>query len=635
MSKFLLLPFVLCTCLLANGSGIKYPVSSIPENLKKNANVVKRMEEFEFRMINTGEAVLTHKYALTILNENGDDNAALVEFYDNLQKITSIEGALYDASGKELKKLKSKEVMDLSAVDDNNLMDDNRRKVHQFYYKVYPYTVEYEVETRFNNTFFFPTWLPMEGEHFAVEQSAYTISCPADYNVRYRAFNYKGDPVITTEKDKKTMRWEVKNLAGIVRPYASPPLRDLTTMVYFAPSDFEIEKYKGNMSSWEEFGKFQYSLIKDRDQLPDDVVQKVQQLTSGLTDEREKIRVLYNYLQHQTRYIGIQLGLGGWQPFDAAFVAKKGYGDCKALANYMGSLLKAANIKSYYTLVKAGSGQNIIEDFPSQQFNHVILCVPLQKDTMWLECTSQSLPAGYMSDFTANRKALLIDESGGKLVATPRYTIKENTQIRKISGKIDAEGTLNMKANTNYGGIQQDNLSDMINVLSKDKVQKVLQEELELATYNVNDFKYTENKNILPQLNEQLDITVNGYATVSGKRLFVNPNILNRATGKVDVDEQRSVDLVFYQEWRDEDSYEIEIPEGYQMESMPEDVSLKTKFGTYSCSIQLNGNKINYHRMREQFSGRFPAKDQDELAKFYDAIYKADRNRIVFVKKAE
>jgi hypothetical protein len=489
MQRFFLLTLILSSFLLANASDIKYPASAIPENLKKNANVVKRMEQFEFRIISTGEAVLVHKYALTVLNENGDDNAALVEYYDKLQKINSIEGSLYDASGKEVKKLKSKDIMDLSAVDDINLMDDNRRKVHQFYYKVYPYTVEYEVETKFNNTFFFPTWLPMESDHFAVEQSAYAIVCPASYNVRYRAFNYKGDPVVTTEKDKKIMRWEVKNLPGIVRPYASPPLYELTTMIYFAPSDFEIEGYKGNMSSWQEFGKFQYSLVKDRDKLPDDVIQKVQQLTNGITNDREKIRVLYNYLQHQTRYIGIQLGLGGWQPFEASFVAKKGYGDCKALTNYMYSLLKAVNIKSYYTLVKAEGGQNIIEDFPSQQFNHVILCVPLQKDTMWLECTSQILPAGYMSDFTANRKALLIDEQGGTLVSTPRYTIKENTQVRNIAGKIDAEGTLSMKVNTVYGGIQQDDLSGMINVLSKDKVQKILQEELELSTYNVNDFK--------------------------------------------------------------------------------------------------------------------------------------------------
>lgn len=622
-------------CLSALANGIKYPVSSIPENLKKNANVVKRMEETEFRIVNTGEAVLYHKYVLTVLNENGDHDAALVEYYDNLQKITSIEGAIYDAAGNQIKKLKSKDVMDLSAVGDNNLMDDNRRKVYQFYYKSYPYTVEFEVKKKFNNTLFLPTWLPVEDENFSVEQSSYSIVCPANYNVRFRAFNYKGDPELTSEKDKKIMKWQVKNLPGVVRPYASPPLYELTTIIYFAPTDFEIEGYKGSMNNWQEFGKFVYSLKKDRDQLPDDVVQKVQQLTNGITDEKEKIKILYSYLQHQTRYVSIQLGLGGWQPFDASYVARKGYGDCKALANYMYSLLKAANIKSYYTLVKAGSGQNIIEDFPSQQFNHVIVCVPLQKDTMWLECTSQTLPAGYLSEFTANRKALLIDEQGSTLVSTPRYTVKENKQVRNIIGKIDEEGNLTMKSNTTYGGTQQDALSGMINALSKDKVQKVLQQELELSTYDVNDFKYTESPNVLPELNEELDISVSGYATVSGKRLFITPNILNRATKKIDVDNTRTTDLVFFQEWRDEDNCEIEIPKGYQVEAMPQNVLSKTKFGIYSCIIKLDGNKILYHRIREQFSGRFSAKDQDELDKFLEVIYKADRSKIVFVKKVE
>lgn len=631
--KIFLLVGSLLISFLAKASDIKYPVSAIPENLQKGANTVKRMDETEFEIINTHEAVLRHKYAITVLNENGDDYAVLVEYYDKLQKITSIEGALYDAKGNQLKKMKSKDVMDLSAVDNNNLMDDNRRKVFQFYYKTYPYTVEFEVETKFNNTFFFPTWLPMEGEHFAVEQSAYTIICPSDYTVRYKAFNYSGDPQIATDKKKKIMRWEVKNLVEVTKPYASPPFYELTTMIYFAPTDFEIEDYKGNMSNWQEFGKFVYTLKKDRDQLPEAVVQKVQQLTNGITDDREKIRVLYDYLQHQTRYIGIQLGLGGWQPFEASFVAQKGYGDCKALTNYMYSLLKAVNIKSYYTLVKAGSRQSILEDFPSQQFNHVILCVPLKKDTMWLECTSQTLPAGYMSDFTANRKALLIDEQGGTLVSTPRYTIKENKQVRNISGKIDDEGTLSMKVNTSYGGTQQDDLSGMIHALSKDKVQKVLQQKLELSTYDVNDFKYDETKSTLPELNEQLTITVSGYGTVSGRRFFVVPNILNRSSAKLDADAERKVDLVFKEEWRDEDDYEIEIPEGYELEAISQDVSLKTKFGTYSTSTKLLGNKILYHRIREQFSGRYPAKDQAELSKFYEVIYKADRNRMVFVKK--
>src|SRR6478672_3907196 len=84
---------------LSHASDIKYPASAIPEKLRKDAHVVKRMEENEFRIISTGETVLHHHYALTILDENGDDNALMVEYYDQLSQIKSIEGALYDASG--------------------------------------------------------------------------------------------------------------------------------------------------------------------------------------------------------------------------------------------------------------------------------------------------------------------------------------------------------------------------------------------------------------------------------------------------------------------------------------------------------------------------------------------------------
>ncbi len=632
MHRLFIAGVLLLSTAFAKAGDIKYPVFGIPENLLKTSNAVKRMEEIEVTINSLDEVIVHHRYAITILNENGVSEATLVEYYDKLNQIRSIEGALYDAMGIQIKKLKSKDIIDESATG-SDLIDDDRRKVHRFYSTDYPYTVEYDIEERANNTFSLPLWEPMDDEHFAIQQSAYTIICAPDYQVHYKAFNYTGDPVTTMVKGKKQMRWEVKDQPGIKGYYASPSWRELTTMVYFSPSDFEIQGYKGNMSSWQEFGKFVYSLTKDRDQLPDAVQQKVQQLTAGITDPKEKIRVLYEFLQHQTRYISIQLGIGGWQPFEASYVAQKGYGDCKALSNYMHSLLKAAGIRSCYTLVNAGNSTTLIESFPSHQFNHAILCVPMGKDTTWLECTSQDLPAGYMSKFTGNRKALLIDENGGTLVATPRYGIRQNVQQRTIEAKLDEEGNLAMQCNTRYGGIQQDDLSMLVNKYSKEKVKKMLQAKFELSTYDVSDFKYEETRSVLPELKEHLDINVSGYATVSGRRLFIAPNILNRSPDKYDEEENRTVDFVFRIEWRDEDDYTIEIPQGYELEAAPSDVSIKSEFGTYSSSAKLVGNKIIFHRVREEFSGRFPAKDAALLSKFYADVYKADHSRMVFVKK--
>lgn len=634
MKRFLYTCLCFSMLFTAQAANDPYAVASIPDSLLKGSNVVKRMENMQFTIISTDQSVLRYKYALTILNENGDRYAHLTEWYDKLRQISSIEGSLYDKDGKLLKKLKQKEILDLSAVDDISLIDDNRRKAHSFYHKVYPYTVEYEVEIKYNNTFSIPSWFPQEYEHQAVEESRYTVSVPSDYQIRYRMHNYKGEPVQTTEKNRKVYTWQAKGMLPIEKEFASPRWHELTTVVSLAPTEFEIEGYKGNMSTWKEFGLFFNNLKKDRDKLPDPVRKAVQKLTAGVKDDKEKVKALYNYLQQNTRYISIQLGLGGWQPYNAAYVAQKGYGDCKALSNYMYSLLKEAGIKSNYALIKAGEGDDLVmDDFPTNQFNHAILCVPFPKDTMWLECTSQSAPAGYMGNFTGNRKALLIDEEGGTVVPTMRYGLKENIQKRTVKATLNEQGTLQARVLTNYKAIQQDNLSGMIENLSNEKVKEVLNEELGLSSYQVNGFKYNQKKDALPEIIEELDLTVNSFATVSGKRLFITPNLLNKASTKLTEDQERKYFIEIKLEYKDIDSIEITIPDGYRVESIAQDVSLQSKFGTYSATMKLENNKLIYIRTREQYAGKHPAKDYGELAKYFNAIHKADRNRIVFVKQ--
>lgn len=631
-----LLLLLLITAIFCRAADKKYPFATIPAALLKNANLVKRMDDTRFEIISTGRTVLRRTYALTVLNEAGARLATLEELYDKLREVRSIKGTLYDALGNEVRQLKNKEVQDNSAISNFSIYEDSRVKRHSFSYPSFPYTVAYEVEVVYNHSLYYEPWAPQENEHIAVEQSSCTVICPQGYLVRYRNFNYPAAPALSIESGRQVMCWKASALKAIIRPFAAPAWNELATVVYLAPSEFEIEGYKGVMNTWNDLAKFHAVLNRGRDVLPANVQQQVLQITKELATKREKVEALYRYLQQNTRYISIQLGIGGWQPFEASYVAQKGYGDCKALSNYMFSLLKAAGIRSHYAVIRAGNSREarrMVEDFPMKQSNHVVLCVPLEKDTMWLECTSQSDPAGYMGSFTGNRKALLVDEDGGTLVSTPRYGLAENKQMRKVVAKLDATGNLDAAVLTTYTGLQQDEKQSMLEHQTKEEVQRTLNEELDLATYEVVQFQYRQQKSSLPVLDESLQLYISRFATFSGKRLFLAPNLLNQTGFKIEVDTARTCDFVFDQAYQDMDTVEIELPEGYQPEAMPQDVLLKTRFGRYSSGVKVLGNRLMYLRTIEQYGGRYPVSDGAELARFWDAVYKADRSRVVLVKQ--
>lgn len=606
-----------------------YSTSLIPDSLKENADAVKRFEELRVIIRSPSKAIIKHKYAITILNEAGERFAIYQNAYNKLRSLYDISGTLYDANGKELKSVKKKDLGDFAYNDEISLMSDDRVKQHSFYYKNYPFTIEYEDEQEYDGIFFLPPWQPVEGEKFAVQHSSYVVEFPQDYTVRYKQFNYNGQPASAGGK----YTWTLTNRKGITPEPFSPSFSEITTSVYMAPSEFELGKYKGNMSTWQSLGKFIASLNEGRDVLPPAVENDIRQLAAGLTGTEEKIKAIYNYLQKNTRYISIQLGIGGWQPFDASYVGTKRYGDCKALSNYMVSMLKAAGIKANYVLITAGDGKKgLWEDFPAPYFNHAIMCVP-GKDTLWLECTSQTASAGYMGTFTGNRKALMITDEGGVVVKTPGYTVNDNLQLRRVNASIDAEGNLSAEVNTRFTGEQQELQHDLIHYYTAKQRQDYLNERINLPTYKVEASDYKEFRGKIPEVVEYLKITAPAYASVTGKRLFILPNLFSRGGYKLNADEPRKYPVEFSMAFRDVDTISITIPQGYTAEAMPKNTTLKSRFGVYSISFAVKADKIDVLRSFERYNGTFPASDYLELVKFYEDIYKADRSKLVLVKK--
>lgn len=632
--RSLALLFIYCCINITAVKAQSFSILSIPDSLNKEANAIKRYEELKISIKGINSAVIHHKYAITILNEAGRRYATYSNSYDKLQSLSDIDGNLYDGFGKHLKNVKKKDIADYVDDDNMSLATDNRFKVHSFYYSGYPYTVEYEDEQEMNGIFFLPRWIPQRSNRLAVEQSRYIVETPVGYTLRYKQFKYAGEPVIVNDGKKITYTWQVKNLHAFDDEIMSPQWEEITTSVFIAPVDFEIEGHTGKMDTWKNLGKFIAELNTGRDVLPENVKQDVHALTDRLSATKEKSVALYNYLQQNTRYISIQLGIGSWQPFDAGYVSTKKYGDCKALSNYMKSLLKEAGVKGYYVLVNSDDEDThgLWEDFPSPYFNHAVLCVPDGKDTLWFECTSQTTAPGFMGSSVGNRKALMIKEDGGYVVNTPSYKAEENLQTRIVTASIDATGNLEATLITKYTGIQQEGPHSLIHYATKEDREKFLNDELNLPTYQVIKTNYAEKKNLVPEIDEELNITAQSYASISGKRFFIKPNLFNKVGRKYNADDKRQFDIEYSYAFHDVDSIAIKIPSGYTIESIPKDLALASKFGVYSIKFKVEENKIEVVRDYKRLAGRFPPSDYAEFAKFYNDMYKSDRSQVVLIK---
>lgn len=631
MKKLLLLITVYCLSIKVFPQN--YSASTISDSIKLNADAVKRFEEIKITIKNIGKAIINHKYVYTVLNESGDRFAFYSEYYNKFRTITDISGNLYDALGIKIKSIKKKDIADASLSDGFSLISDTRTKYFSFHNKSYPYTIEFEDEIELNGILNLPTWLPINTEGMSVVQSKFIVETPIDYQLRYKEINYNGKPIIQIDNNKIVYSWETNNLEAIESELFQPEWRNITTSVIIAPTNFEYGGFTGSMANWKDYGKFQIALNNNRDILPENIKKEIHQITDNLISWKEKVIALYEYLQKNTRYISVQLGIGGLQPFEAKYVAEKKYGDCKALSNYMVSILKEVGIKSYFTLIAGGEDErkSVISDFTRDYFNHVITCVPNGNDTIWLECTSQTKSAGYMGKFTGGRAALLIGDDGGYLVNTPNYWAIQNTQYRTIEANIQDDGTLVAEVKTIFSGIQQELQHNLIHDFTAEARKKYLNNYIKLPTYNIDKSEYKEIKSAIPTVIENLKITSPNYANVTGKRLFIIPNLINKGEKLPNI-KPRKFDIEYDYAFTDVDSILIKIPKGFSLESAPKNLKISNVFGEYSMEFKIENEIIQVVRKYIRNQGKYPASAYESLVKFYDEIYKADKSKIVLIK---
>ena len=603
----------------------------IPEDLKENAYDVVRFEETIFEVKSIKEGSLYIKKIITILDKKSDANVLYV-FYDSDSQIGKIKANIYEASGQLVRKIKDSDFKDQSAIQSFSIYEDNRVKYLEINHPRYPYTVEYEYEIKFKGLGFgaFPDWR-IQTYNRAVENATYTLKSASNFKIHYLTLNTSAEAIITENNNTKSYHWKVSNLRSIQsEPYA-PPRSEILPMIKFSPSTFQIKQHTGSFDNWNKYGAFIDNLYRDKDQLPTDVLEEIKALTAQTSSNIEKINLLYKYLQENTRYVSVQLGIGGWEPFDATYVSKNKYGDCKALTNYMKSLLNGVGIKAYPVLIKNGSiSDPIREDFASPDFNHVILNIP--DEDYWLECTSTYNPPNYIGSGNADRNVLLVTEEGGEIIRTPKLTIEQNLEENNAEIKLSADGSASITMASQFTGSKQESLRYVKNELANDEQKKWFKRTTGLPSIKLNRLDIDLSMTV-PEVEMRIEGLIPSYASSAGRRIFVPVNQLNAVRAIPDEDLNRKLDLQLNSVFVEKDHYEFHLPKGYVIESLPEAVEIESEFGIYAMNIQVADNKVIYHRTYKRNSGRFPKEKFIDFRKFLLEVVSQDRLMLVLAKK--
>nr|WP_315165399.1 DUF3857 domain-containing protein [uncultured Flavobacterium sp.] len=612
---------------------IEYNSLNISDSLKENANAVVRLNQIDIAIASQRSMTIKTKRVVTVLNELGLKAVKGAENFDRRRTVKEIEAVVFDSFGNEIKKIKRKDFKDQSAVDGGTLFSEGRFIYMDYTPTQYPFTIVYESEVETSNTAFIPTWLLLSDYNVSIEKSNLNVFFSAALGFRKKEFNFSNFKIKTVTATATQLQYEALNV--VAQKYEDfTPTAKLFPRVMMGLENFNLEGVDGSAKNWKEYGKwFSENILLGTTNLSDEAKTKIKALVGSETDPIKKAKIVYKFVQEKSRYVSVQVGIGGFKPMLASDVDRLGYGDCKALSNYTRALLEVVGVPSYYTeLYGDRDVKNIEADFFSIQGNHVILCIPNSSESIFLECTSQDDPFGFQANFTDDRDVVVMKPDGGEIIHTKKYHDRDNSQISTGRYSIDESGNLS-------GTIKIVSAGSQYNAKAATEKLQLSEKDLHYKQYwsNINNLKVAkitvENDKEKIQFIENINLSAANYGSISGGKMILAINAYNQYSGNVKRIRNRKNPFEIPRGYLDADEIVIVLPSDFQIDFLPSNFELQTKFGEYRTEIiKKDTNDLVYKRTIFIKKGIYTKTEYDEYRLFMEQISKNDNAKIILTK---
>jgi hypothetical protein len=610
----------------------------------EKTDAVLLYSETNVTVLSTDKIKVNVREAYKILRPNGREHGTVQVYLNPQRKIKSLHGWCIPAQGKDYE-VKDKDAVDKSFSGGGILVDDVKFRVLEIPAPEPGNIVGYEYEVEEQPFFLQDIWYFQELD--PVQDSHFSLQLPPRWEFKVSWLNHS--EVTATEAGNNTWRWAVNNIKDIRREPDMPPMSGVMgqmIVTFFPPGGRALNGF----AAWEDMGKWYGNLLSGRVDASADIKQQVATLTASKKTVLQKMQALAEFVQHDIRYVAIELGIGGWQPHPARDVFSRHYGDCKDKATLMRSMLREIGIESYHVVINTQRGAISPETPAHHGFNHAITAIRLPDDLsdpslvatfqhpklgriLFFDPTDPMTPFGLIRGELQANYALLVRPDGGELVALPQQSSKMNSVERTGRLTLDPTGKLKGEVKEVRLGDRASSERWQLRTVTKDTDQLKLIESLlagSLSSFRITHASVTNLTHTDQPFGFEYAFESESYAKNVGKLLLVRPRVLGiKSSGLLETKEPRKFAIEFDGPVRDTDSFEITIPPGYEVDDLPPPVDAEYGFASYHSKTEVKGNVIGYSRTFEVKELSVPVSKADDLRKFYRIIAGDERNTVV------
>lgn len=593
------------------------PFCSLSKGLPSQSSA--EILEFRTRIVVERNRLVTDRSFIIQINGPASEWIAEISLpFKEGDKLDIMDAAILDKNGIVVRTLRKDEIQVVSDISAGIFYSDTYSKNFSLHWNDYPYIIRYSYRHSVSNFIYIAYWYPYLYGGVPVRKALLDIEIPAEYKVSVRKRGNLNE-FLDIQNNTQVLKFEAENLPFLENEYLSLPLNEIMPRVVVFPDEFKYE-LKGKLDSWASLGTWFDNLNAGLDVITPEEAKKVDKMISGITDKREIIRRLYHYLQDNTHYVNVAIETGGLKPYPASYVCTNKYGDCKALTIYMKALLSHAGIKSFYTLVNAGqNATRVDENMPGQWFNHVILCVPIGNDSIWLENTSAFTPFGYIGSFTQDRLSLVVNDDSSKLVRTPELTPDEINEISKYEIVLNEQGAGRARITKRLRGNNFDSFVELKNAQSASYMQKKITELIPLSNYELIDWAFSPHERDDTWLDLTCNVKVRNQIRTLGKSLALKPVYV--VLPELENPDKRisALRINCPVVWTDSVLYSVSFIHHFAID-LPDDVVIESKYGKYISTTLENEGIIHFFRQISIQKGEYDVKEYKEFYSFYSSI---------------